>query len=171
MEIGGYDVTVRDLPHKGGRTVGLRVERGGSSFAYVPDHAPAQLGAGARGDGVVHGAVRSLVEGVDLLLHDAQHTLAEYPSRAHYGHTTIDYARELAVACGVGRLILFHHDPNRTDDELDRLREVAAGWPVATDVARQDDVLEVISRAAGSSTGTPRTGRASRPTWTRGSGS
>ncbi|MDX1745273.1 MAG: MBL fold metallo-hydrolase, partial [Halobacteriales archaeon] len=93
LEVNGYRVVVRDVPHKGGRTVGVRVERDGASLVYVPDHAPSAVGPGPRGDGVLHDAITQLVDDTDLLLHDSQHTLEEFPGRAHFGHTTIDYSR------------------------------------------------------------------------------
>ncbi len=142
--IGAFRVVAVDVPHRGGRTVGIRVEHDGASLAYVPDHAPSVLGPGKRGDGVVHDAIVDLASGVDLLLHDSQHTAEEFPARAHYGHTTIDYACELARHCDVGRLVLFHHDPNRTDDALDDLAAAARGWSPDTLVAREGDRLEVV---------------------------
>ena len=42
-----------------------------------------------------------------------------------YGHRTVDDAIDLALDAGVGELVLFHHAPGRTDDELDDLLEVA----------------------------------------------
>lgn len=62
----------------------------------------------------------SLANGVDLLIHDGQYTDAEYASRAGWGHSTFAHALEFARMCGVGELVLFHHNPTHTDDELDR---------------------------------------------------
>ncbi|MDX1657353.1 MAG: MBL fold metallo-hydrolase [Nitriliruptorales bacterium] len=143
LEVPGYHVVVRDVPHKGGRTVGIRVERDGASLVYVPDHAPSAVGPGRRGDGVLHDAITDLVEGTDLLLHDSQHTLDEFPARAHFGHTTIDYSRELAAAGNVGHLVLFHHDPNRVDGDLEQLEDDIQGWEVPTTVAREGMTIDV----------------------------
>ena len=113
-ELEGFAVTVAEVPHKGGRTFGYRVEDGSASLAYVPDHGPA-------GPDDVCDAVAALASGVDVLLHDAQHAAEEWPARAHFGHASAEYAVALGEACGVGEVVLFHHDPNRTDDEVDRL--------------------------------------------------
>jgi phosphoribosyl 1,2-cyclic phosphodiesterase len=60
------------------------------------------------------------VQGADLLIHDAQYTQVEY-ERGHvgWGHSSIEHAIETAERAGVKRLALYHHDPNRGDDELD----------------------------------------------------
>ena len=57
----------------------------------------------------------------NLLLHDAQYLEAEYERTRGWGHSTFQDALDLAIDAGVQRLGLFHHDPDRTDDELDRL--------------------------------------------------
>jgi phosphoribosyl 1,2-cyclic phosphodiesterase len=115
----GFEVLVREIPHKGGRTFGMRVSAGGHSVAYLSDHAPQEHGAGSGGVGALHPAARALVDGADVLLHDAQYTAAELPARGAFGHAAYEYAIELAEACRVKRLLLFHHDPARTDDEVD----------------------------------------------------
>ena len=119
--IEGHAVLARDIPHKGGRTLGYRVSDGRASVAYLSDHSPHTLGPGPDGVGEYHQAAIELASGVDLLLHDAQYTEAELPDRGDFGHAAAEYAVGLAKEAGVGRLVLFHHDPNRTDDQLDRL--------------------------------------------------
>ncbi|MBF0100417.1 MAG: MBL fold metallo-hydrolase [Desulfobacterales bacterium] len=60
------------------------------------------------------------IQGADLLIHDAQYTLSEYiHNKKGWGHSPMDYAIHNAVSANVKKLILFHHDPMRTDDELD----------------------------------------------------
>ena len=117
----GFEVLVREIPHKGGRTFGVRVSTGGRSVAYLSDHAPQDRGAGPSGVGALHPAARALVDGVDVLLHDAQYTAAELPTRGAFGHAAYEYAIELAEACRVERVLLFHHDPARTDDDVDAI--------------------------------------------------
>ena len=125
--VAGFDVVARQLPHPGGATFGLRVSDGRSSMAYVPDHGPLALGPGPDGWGPYHDDVLALVEGVDLLVHDAQLVPAELPAKAHFGHSTPGYAAELARRAGVDRLLLFHHDPWRTDDEVDGIVRAVSG--------------------------------------------
>jgi phosphoribosyl 1,2-cyclic phosphodiesterase len=130
--IEGFDVLARLVPHPGGPTLGVRVSDGRSSLAYVSDHGPLDLGPGPDGLGPYHEAVTELVEDADLLLHDAQFTADELAVRPHFGHSAVDYAVELASRGRVGRLLLFHHDPSRTDAEVDALVGAARGAvPVA----------------------------------------
>lgn len=120
---GGFRVLAREIPHKGGETYGFRVEDGGSSVAYLPDHAPLNLGPGADGQGELHEAALTLADGVDLLIHDAQFLGREFPEVAFLGHASVEYAIALAEAAGVGTLALFHHSPSRTDAEIAALLE------------------------------------------------
>ena len=76
---------------------------------------------GLDGWGPYHDGILALVDGVDLLLHDAQLLASDLPAKAHFGHSTVDYAVGLAERAGVGRLLLFHHDPWRTDGEIDAI--------------------------------------------------
>ncbi len=60
--------------------------------------------------------------GADLLVYDAQYTDEEYnKGKIGWGHTTIEYAIAAAERAKVKQLALFHHDPERTDVELDKL--------------------------------------------------
>ena len=142
-EMEGFNVAAREIPHKGGRTFGFRVSDGSTTLAYLSDHAPQNLGPGPEGLGEYHEAARQLVEGADVLIHDAQYTAAELPGRGYFGHAAAEYAAGLAHECGVGRVLLFHHDPARTDDEVDDLLAgVRAVARVPVDVAREGDLVE-----------------------------
>ncbi|MEO8694838.1 MAG: MBL fold metallo-hydrolase [Acidimicrobiales bacterium] len=115
LTIGEAVVTVRSVPHVGA-TNGYRVDWAGASVAYVSDHQQ------PRDDRTfVDEAVLELCDGVDLLIHDAQYTDDEFADRAHWGHSTIDYALEVAGQAKVRALVLFHHDPSHHDDFLDRV--------------------------------------------------
>ena len=114
--IEGFEVTAREIPHKGGRTFGYRIDDGHSAVAYLSDHGPyGALGPGPDGLGPYHEAAMDLCAGADVLIHDAQHTAEELPARAGYGHSAAGYPVELARRCGAERVLLFHHDPGRTD--------------------------------------------------------
>jgi ribonuclease BN (tRNA processing enzyme) len=141
--IEGFDVEAVEIPHKGGRTFGYRVSDGRSSIAYMPDHAPTVFGPGPAEFGPYHEAAVELAQGVDVLLHDSQYTSEEFPARAHFGHSSIDYAVGLAEHAGVGRLVLFHHDPWRSDDQLDTIVEQWSGAAVPVTAAIEWDLLEV----------------------------
>jgi ribonuclease BN (tRNA processing enzyme) len=120
FRIGGYEVVAREIPHVG-RTFGYRVSLGGVSIAYLSDHQQPVDGS----FGVSEDALE-LVDGVDLLIHDSQYTVPEFPRKATWGHCTYEYALWLAGRAEVGALAMFHHDPNRTDDQLDDLARCGA---------------------------------------------
>ena len=140
FDLGPVHVVARMVPHIG-PTLGYRLEWGGRSIAYVSDHQQPVDGALTMADGA-----RELVQGVDLLIHDAQFTQAEFEHKRHWGHCTIDYARWLAAECNVGTLALFHHDPTRTDDELDDVgRACTSSGPLVV-VAREGLTLSLDRR-------------------------
>jgi len=117
----GFTVEAREVPHKGGRTFGYRVSDGHSSVAYIPDHCPTALGPGPEGWGEYHPDALALAAGADLLIHDAFLRPEEVPALGSFGHPAADYAVSLARRAGAGRVLLAHHKPDRTDDELDAL--------------------------------------------------
>jgi phosphoribosyl 1,2-cyclic phosphodiesterase len=117
---GGWTLTAREVPHVG-QTLGWRIEHGGMSIAYVPDHQ--QPGCGST---YVDPAVLELAADVDLLIHDAQYTDGEFAQKHDWGHCTIDYALEVAAQAGARRLALFHHDPSHDDEHLDALHAHAS---------------------------------------------
>ena len=93
---------------------------------------------------MLHPAVLELADGVDVLIHDAQYTAEELPSRAAFGHAAFEYAVALAERSGAGRLVLFHHDPTRDDDALDALLARArAMTSIPVDAAVEGAVIDV----------------------------
>jgi phosphoribosyl 1,2-cyclic phosphodiesterase len=121
FEAAGFSLRAAHVPHRGGATLGYRVEDDSGSICYVPDHCPTDFGAGPDGLGSYHEAVLELANGVDVLVHDATLWPEEVPAQAAYGHAAADYAVGLGRAAGAGRVVLFHHRQDRTDDELDAL--------------------------------------------------
>lgn len=138
--VGGFEVLAMEIPHKGGRTFGYRISDGRASIAYLSDHGPSALGPGPDGWGPYHDAALALADGVDLLIHDAQHTADELPSRALFGHSAADYAVRLGGLAGARSVLLFHHDPTRTDAELDAIVASFAGGPVPVTAAAEGTV-------------------------------
>ena len=142
-QVEGFDVLAREIPHPGGRSFGYRVSDGHSSLAYLSDHGPLALGPGPDGWGPYHEAAMALVTGADLLLHDSQYTAAELPSRAGYGHSAAEYAVALAERGGVARLALYHHDPLRSDDEVDALVRRLSRSDVRVEAAIEGATIEL----------------------------
>ena len=129
---GGCDVTAVEIPHKGGRTFGYRVEADGVSFAYLPDHHPStDPDAGLK-----------LAQDVDVLCHGAMFTRGEEGIAHLYGHATIQEAYQLASEARVGKLVLIHHSPSRTDSQVEALAEsLAVSGGVSVVVGREGDVV------------------------------
>jgi phosphoribosyl 1,2-cyclic phosphodiesterase len=143
LEAGGFTVQAREIPHKGGRTIGYRVSDGRSVAAYVTDHCPTALGPGPHGWGEYHQAALELGAGADVLVHDAQLLAEEVAAEAAFGHAAADYAVALAQRAGARRVVLFHHRPDRTDDALDQLAQRFAAAPVPVTVAAEGLVLDL----------------------------
>lgn len=123
FRIGDAVITALSVRHTG-PTLAFRIDCGGSSVVYMPDHGP---GCGAlEDDDFVPEDVIELCNGADLLIHDAQHTLAEYPAKRHWGHSSANYAVKVALSGGVRSLALFHHDPMHDDAEIDSIASTAA---------------------------------------------
>jgi phosphoribosyl 1,2-cyclic phosphodiesterase len=59
--------------------------------------------------------------GADVLIHDSQYTAAEYKKHLGWGHSSFEHAINAANKAGVKKLVLFHHDPNRTDAQMEEL--------------------------------------------------
>jgi phosphoribosyl 1,2-cyclic phosphodiesterase len=71
--------------------------------------------------------IERFLSGADLLIYDAQYTQAEYDaSRNGWGHTPIEHAVDVAKRNQIKRLALFHHDVQRTDDELEDFASIYA---------------------------------------------
>jgi phosphoribosyl 1,2-cyclic phosphodiesterase len=140
--VGEFCVMARDVPHKGGRTVGYRVSDGHSSVAYIPDHCPTEMGPGPDGWGEYHPLVLDLARDADVLIHDAHLFPEELAAQASFGHAAADYAVGLGCRAGARKVVLFHHRPDRTDAALDSLVARFAGAPVA--VCGATDGLELV---------------------------
>jgi phosphoribosyl 1,2-cyclic phosphodiesterase len=120
--VGPFTISAAGVIHPG-PTVGYRVEAGGRSIAYLPDHEPI-LGGPMRMREWSSGC--SLAHDVDVLLHDGQYTDEEYERRVGWGHSSISHAVQLGDLAGARELVLIHHDPDHSDAEIDRMVDQAA---------------------------------------------
>ena len=139
LELDGAKVKVRPVPHVG-LTNGYRIEMGGAAVAYLSDHQMPYDGSHAVTD-----AVLELCDGVDLLIHDAQYTVEEFPRKHNWGHCTADFAVHVAREAGVKRLALFHHDPTHHDGAVDAIlahaRKLAVGTGVDEVIAAHEGLV------------------------------
>ena len=116
VEVPGF--TVRALVCHPGPTVGYRLDGTHGRLAYLPDHEP-MLACSRFADSPEWCSGLELAAGVDVLLHDAQYTDAEYKRRVGWGHSTLSHALAFARLAHVKLLMPFHHDPAHDDDTLD----------------------------------------------------
>ena len=126
-EVGSARVNACAVNHRG-PTLGYRIDDGGTSLCYIPDHEPG-LGApmSELDDDWISGF--ELARGASMLIHDCQYTDAEYANHVGWGHSPVSDALGFASRVGAGRVLLFHHDPMHTDDFLDTLHgEVDSAW-------------------------------------------
>jgi ribonuclease BN (tRNA processing enzyme) len=121
--LGSALVEAAEVEHRG-PTLGYRIEDGGRTLVYLPDHEPYLTAALDDEPRWISGW--ALAAGADLLLHDSQYTAEEYAGRVGWGHSSGGHAAAFARAAGVNRLALFHHDPMRSDQALEDLYDEVA---------------------------------------------
>lgn len=141
IEVGAVRVQTVRLHHPG-MTLGFRVEAEGRAVVYATDQEPHAAGDGA--EPALDADLLRFARGADLLIADAQYTPDEYSSRVGWGHSSVRDAVRLALEAGVGRLALFHHDPERTDSAVDALLATARG-----EIVRRGGALECVAAAEG----------------------
>jgi phosphoribosyl 1,2-cyclic phosphodiesterase len=113
-QIGLVEIETIPLSHPNGG-YGFKLTKRGKTFVFLTDNEPDFPHPG----GLTRDDYIDFCRGVDLLFHDAQYNDEEYARTRGWGHSTYAQVLDLALAAGVKRLGLFHHDPERTDDALD----------------------------------------------------
>ena len=121
-QVGRFRVRAASLYHPS-PALAYRLEADGRSLVYATDTEHPFSG---RPNPVI-----PLANGADMLIHDAQYLDSDF--KPTWGHSTIASAIDVAMKAKVKRLVLYHHDPDRTDEALDRIaRDVAARSPERT---------------------------------------
>jgi len=119
--IGDARASAQPILHPG-PTVGYRIEEDGRALTYLTDHEPA-LGTDLERSSPEWISGWSLAFGADVLFHDCQYTDEEYETKVGWGHTSASQVATFADKAKVDRLLLFHHDPMRTDAQIDAMVE------------------------------------------------
>ncbi len=151
FRVGDFDVSTARLDHPD-PVYGYRLEHEGITIVYATD---TELGDEA------DPWLMSLVQGADLLIIDAQYTPEEYgdeggSGKRGWGHSTYEAAARLARRAGVGRLVLFHHDPNRSDRDVARIEMRAQQLFAETVAAREGEAIELDTQSASAEEPVPR---------------
>jgi ribonuclease BN (tRNA processing enzyme) len=133
---GGLRLTTKYLNHPI-LCLGYRFEYQGKSIVTAYDHEPfrnlfptdpsdpgyneeaAQEGEAAAKE--ENARILGFFKGADILIHDSMFTADEFKKHLGWGHSSYEIAIEAAVEAGVKKLVLFHHDPSRTDAQLETL--------------------------------------------------
>lgn len=143
--IGAVEIETIELNHPGG-CAGFKLRFGEAAIAYLPDHEPYRAPAGQ----LPPSAQRQLIKflhGVDVLILDTQYTAEEYEKRAGWGHGCLPDSVRLALDAAARHLVLFHHDPTHTDEELDAMvataRAMANGSGLTIEAAAENQVLTI----------------------------
>jgi ribonuclease BN (tRNA processing enzyme) len=143
LEVGNATIRTGRLCHPG-LTLGFRIEEEGYTFVYASDNEPA-IAPPELFSGIV-----DLAAGADLLLHDCQYNDAEYQTRHGWGHSTPQQATRVAAEAGVRRLLMFHHDPAHSDEQVealaDEVRALAHGFEVL--IAREGETIDLAAHPA-----------------------
>jgi len=115
----GHDDTIKchsiPLNHPDGG-YGFKFVETGKTFVFLTDN---EIRC-HHGAGLPRKSYIDFCGDADLLFHDAQYTEEEYDRTRSWGHSTFKDAVDLAMEAGVRCLGLFHHDPDRSDEEIDR---------------------------------------------------
>jgi diguanylate cyclase (GGDEF)-like protein len=124
FRIGNVLVETQYLNHTA-PALAYRITAGGTTLTYVTDHEPYWNSPGPEFQHPGDQRHIEFLKGSDLVIHDAQYTELEYRSKRGWGHSTVDYATDVAMAANVARLALFHHDPTHEDDMIESLEQHA----------------------------------------------
>jgi len=123
--VGAFRVRAMKLRHPG-TTLGYRLtpSAGGPSLAYVTDN---ELGSGGHYNipATWRRDLVAFLANAELLIHDAMYTPEELEQHRGWGHSTSEEAVALAADAAVERLVLFHHEPEHGDAQMDELLAAA----------------------------------------------
>jgi diguanylate cyclase (GGDEF)-like protein len=125
-------------------TVAYRMTCGGATIAYATDHEPFWSAAGRVSQHPGDERHIAFLKGANLVIHDAQYTDEEYRDKVGWGHSSLEYAVDVALAAGVERLVLFHHDPAHDDATMERMEAMARAH-----AAQRGQVLDVLAAREG----------------------
>ena len=143
FRVGGVLVETQFLNHTA-PTIAYRMTSDGATIAYATDHEPFWNASGRVSQHPGDERHIAFLKGANLVIHDAQYTDAEYRDKVGWGHSSIEYAVDVALAAGVERLVLFHHDPAHDDTTMERMEVMARDH-----VGRRGQALDVLAAREG----------------------
>lgn len=135
-QMNGVRIVAQYLHHPA-MTLGYRIEADDAALVYLCDHEPFSDTFShdhrppSDVESIAHEGDRRharFMAGAGLVIHDAQYTPEEYPSKKNWGHSTYEYAVDLAAAAGVRQLALTHHDPAHDDAFIEAVEKRALSY-------------------------------------------
>src|SRR5262245_6434071 len=143
FRVGGVLVETQFLNHTA-PTIAYRMTSDGATIAYATDHEPFWNASGRVSQHPGDERHIAFLKGANLVIHDAQYTDAEYRDKVGWGHSSLEYAVDVALAAGVERLVLFHHDPAHDDATMEQMEAAARAH-----VGRRGQALDVLAAREG----------------------
>ena len=125
--VGDATITTSEMSHPV-TDFGYRVDCNGKSVFFTGDHEPYSNIYEPTDDGYAeYQSIMSerqaeldlAMQGVDVLIVDSSYTREEFEGKKGWGHGHFDSSIEMAIRVGAKRLYCTHHEPTRSDDELE----------------------------------------------------
>jgi ribonuclease BN (tRNA processing enzyme) len=141
----GIEINAISVRHPGG-ALGFRLSPSGATgrcVVFIPDNELDQFGDSAPGAPTREELIR-FAHGAKVLIHDAMYTGAEYMDHRGWGHSSYRDAIDFAIAAEVQTLVLFHHEPDRSDDALETQLTLVRDM-----VSERNGKVEVVAAAEG----------------------
>ena len=166
FQIGQVEVRSKFANHPG-ICAGYRLSTTSGSIAYFPDnepYEPLKLHLASRAGisqeeahdfaTAERAKMVEFLQGCDFAILDTQYTDDEYTDHIGWGHSSLSSVVSLALDANVGKLLLFHHDPNHTDEMIDKMVERAralvakSGKPLEVEAAREGAKILLDAKTA-----------------------
>jgi phosphoribosyl 1,2-cyclic phosphodiesterase len=93
--------------------------------------------------GELDAALVDFIRDADVFIYDSTYTDEEFATYKGWGHSTWQQAVRLARAADVKKLVTFHHDPQKTDAQLDGIASQLSALMPSAQLAREGLVIGV----------------------------
>jgi len=133
FEIGGIMVDSMESSHPGGSTI-YKLTAGGKSLVYATDF---------EHDDYNSGRLAAFAQDCSILIYDSQFLDCEYGEKRGWGHSTYEEGIKMGASCGAGVTVFFHHDPTRTDAQLDEIAKQAEAAEIVCRIGRCGEEITI----------------------------
>jgi phosphoribosyl 1,2-cyclic phosphodiesterase len=97
-------------------SIGYRIEYKDKVIVYATD---SEMSNDPDIEKVNEKNIGNLIKDADVLIADCQYTTEEYKNKEGWGHSSIDKVIDISNRNRVKNLFAFHHDPVRSDEQVD----------------------------------------------------